>query len=225
LWVLDPDRQGLLPRLFAPRATFVDYVEWALDAPMFLLLRDGAVIENTGQTFRDFFEHGFADHRATMDDWVTHLNTLFPEVRLKRTIEVRGGDSLPADLVVGPAALYTGIFYDERALDEVESLVESFTFEELTALRPAVWKDGPRAVFRGKPAGEVGQRMVDAARAGLARRARQSPAGVDETVFLDPITKHIEKLRCPADDLLDAYEAAGGGQAGLRSALSTVARL
>ncbi len=226
VWLdVDPDRQGLLPQLFRADAGFADYVEWALDAPMFLVLRDGAVIENTGQTFRSFLQDGFEGHRATMEDWVTHLNTLFPEVRLKRTLEVRGGDSQPADLVMGPAALYTGIFYDARALDEAEAIVESFEGPELNALRQAVSMEGPKASFRGRPAGEVAQKLVAAARGGLTRRNRSNGQGRDESLFLDPVEARLSRLRCPADDLLDAYAAAGGGEAGLRAALLGVARL
>jgi glutamate--cysteine ligase len=91
----DPDRSGLVPGVFKENSTYVDYVEWALDVPMFMFKRDGAKVENTGQTFRDFLANGFEGHRATQDDWTSHLNTLFPEVRLKRTIEVRGADAQP----------------------------------------------------------------------------------------------------------------------------------
>jgi glutamate--cysteine ligase len=226
VWLdVDPDRQGLLPRMMERTATFRDYVEWALDAPMFLILREGKVVANTGQTFRAFLKDGFSGHRATMEDWVTHLNTLFPEVRLKRTLEVRGGDSQPAELVVAPAALYTGIFYDEQALTEVERLVDGFGYDELAALRREVHMGALHTPFRGRPAGEVAQKLVDAARGGLARRARKAASGDDETVFLRPLAERVEKLRTPADDLLDAWSAHGRGQAGLRAALVEVARI
>ncbi len=226
VWLdVDPDRQGLLPRMLAPDARFRDYVEWALDAPMFLVLRDNEVVKNTGQTFRSFFREGYQGLHATMDDWVTHLNTLFPEVRLKKTLEVRGGDSLPPSLVVAPAALYTGIYYDPRALDAAEALVETFTFEELSALRRDVSANALHATFRGRPAGEVAQKLVDIARGGLERRARKSPDGKDETVFLRPLAERVERLRTPADDLLDVYRARGANEAALRAALLEVARV
>ena len=89
----DPDRSGLVPSLWKKNASFVDYVEWALDVPMFMFKRDGEKVVNTGQTFRSFWKSGFSGHKPTMSDWQTHLNTLFPEVRLKKTIEVRGADA------------------------------------------------------------------------------------------------------------------------------------
>lgn len=225
VWLsVDPDRQGLVPPMLSPKARFADYVEWALDAPMFLVLRDDKVIENTGQTFRSFMKDGFGPHHATKADWVTHLNTLFPEVRLKRTLEIRGGDSLPHDLVVAPAALFTGVYYDEAALAEVEALTESFGFEELSELRSKVVIEGPRASWRGRPCGEVMQPVVAAAKAALVRRARVR-GGQDESIYLEPLEKLVASLRCPADDLLDHVrqtEASGASPDG--GGLSAVAR-
>ncbi|MFO0552557.1 MAG: glutamate-cysteine ligase family protein [Polyangiaceae bacterium] len=213
VWLdVDPDRQGLVPRVLDEKSTFADYVEWVLDAPMFLLLREGAVVKNTGQTFRDLMKNGFTapgsdvTERANYGDWITHLNTMFPEVRLKRTLEVRGGDSLPPALVPGPAALFAGLFYDERALAEAEDVVAGFAFEELQALRVAVVQDGPRAPFRGRPCGEVTARIVDIASHGLERRARSGGGHPDERRFLAPVMELASSLRCPADALLQAYE-------------------
>ena len=210
VWLdVEPARQGLVPAVLHDGARFVDYVEWALDAPMFLVLRDGIVHENTGQTFRSFMKHGFGALRATKGDWVTHLNTLFPEVRLKRTLEVRGGDSVPREFVVAPSALYAGIFYDERALAEAETLVGGFSFEELSALRREVPELGLRSTFRGRPAGEVAQRLLEIADGGLARRARVDADGRDERVHLRPLVDLAAQLKSPADLLLERLAKTG----------------
>jgi glutamate--cysteine ligase len=173
------------------------------------VLRDGIVHENTGQTFRSFMKHGFGALRATKGDWVTHLNTLFPEVRLKRTLEVRGGDSVPREFVVAPSALYAGIFYDERALAEAETLVGGFSFEELSALRREVPELGLRSTFRGRPAGEVAQRLLEIADGGLARRARVDADGRDERVHLRPLVDLAAQLKSPADLLLERLAKTG----------------
>jgi glutamate--cysteine ligase len=208
VWLeVDPDRQGLLPKLWNPRSTIVDYVEWALDAPMFLVKRDNAVVHNTGQTFRSFLADGFQEHQATMVDWETHLNTLFPEVRLKHTLEVRGGDSLPARLATALPALWTGILYDDRALAEAEALSASWSFDEIEKLRPQIAAAGLTARFRGKPLADTAQALIAASRGGLARRGRRSSEGKDETVFLAGIAGLAEGARCPADILLDGLEA------------------
>src|SRR5690606_27497699 len=123
----DPDRSGLVPVLWKKNASFVDYVEWALDVPMFMFKRNGEKVVNTGQTFRSFWKSGYAGHKATLSDWQTHLNTLFPEVRLKKTIEVRAADAQGANMACTLPALWTGIFYDDKALREAEALCADWT--------------------------------------------------------------------------------------------------
>lgn len=204
VWLsVDPDRQGLVPSVWSERSTLRDYVEWALDVPMFLVKRDGKVVHNTGQTFRAFLRDGFEGHRAKADDWTTHLNTLFPEVRLKKTLEVRGGDSLPRGLACALPALWTGILYDDAALAEVDALTADWTFDEVEATRPAIADRALLAKFRGKPLADVAQRLVSIASGGLARRKRLSKSGKDETAHLARLATLVEKGRCPADDLVE----------------------
>jgi glutamate--cysteine ligase len=174
---------------------------------MFLFKRGGHAIANTGQTFRAFLKSGFQGHVATMEDWKTHLNTLFPEVRLKKTIEVRGADVQATDLACALPALWTGILYDDRALAEAEALVEGWTHDEVAALRTSVWRDGLRASFRGRPLAEVAERMVAIADGGLERRGVMDPTGgKDERVHLVRLRKLVGEGRCPADALLDGIE-------------------
>ncbi|WP_272419122.1 glutamate--cysteine ligase [Polyangium jinanense] len=217
---VDPARQGLLENVLERGKRFVDYVEWALDAPMFLIKRGDTVLENTGQSFRSFLKHGFRGHRATSTDWQTHLNTLFPEVRLKRTIEVRGADSQSAALTCALPALWTGILYDERALDEAEALTESFTYAELEALRPALAEKGLGATFRGEKLAALAERVLVIAEGGLARRARMRN-GKDERVHLARLGSLIEKGQCPADALVEGLSA----DSDLRSEILVRARI
>jgi glutamate--cysteine ligase len=185
---------------------FADYIDWALDAPMFLVKRGAEVVENTGQSFRSFMKHGFRGHRPTLKDWETHLNTLFPEVRLKRTIEVRGADSLPAALFCALPALWTGILYDDRALDAAEELSASFTFAELEALRPEIAQHALHATFRGAPLADLAARLVDIANGGLERRARLNKNGQDERIHLAKLAALVEKGSCPADVLIEGLD-------------------
>ena len=203
VWLdVDPDRTGLCPALWKRSSRFEDYVEWALDVPMFLFKRDGHAIANTGQPFRSFLKNGFEGHTANMEDWKTHLNTLFPEVRLKKTIEVRGADVQSTDMACALPALWTGILYDERALGEAEALVEGWTHDEVADLRTRVWRDGVRASFRGGSLIEIGQRLVAIAEGGLERRAVvDAQCGKDERVHLARLRKLVGEGRCPADVL------------------------
>jgi glutamate--cysteine ligase len=178
---------------------------------MFLIKRGAEVLENTGQSFRSFMEHGFRGHRATQTDWQTHINTLFPEVRLKRTIEVRGADSQSAPLTCALSALWTGILYDDRALDEAEALTESFTHTELEALRPAIAQQALGATFRGEPLAALAERVLTVAEGGLARRARMRN-GQDERVHLARLGALVSKGQCPADVLLQGLDVNASGE-------------
>jgi len=203
VWLaVDPDRQGLLPRMWSASSRIRDYVEWALDAPMFLIKRGGEVVHNTGQTFRAFWRDGYSGHTADIHDWETHLNTLFPEVRLKRTLEVRGGDSLPARLSSALPALWTGVLYDSKAFDAIESWSSSFQFEEIEALRPQVAERGLRATFRGRPLAEAAEHLLGTSEEGLRRRSRKNAQGDDETVHLTELAALVRRGDCPADALL-----------------------
>jgi glutamate--cysteine ligase len=204
VWLdVDPDRSGLLPRLWKVDARFDDYVEWALDVPMFLFKRGGHAVGNTGQSFRSFWKDGYQGHHATLEDWKTHLNTLFPEVRLKRTIEVRGADAQSVDTACALPALYTGIFYDDRALAEAEALVDGWTYEEVVELRPRACQEGLRAVFRGQKLAVPAARVVTIAEGGLERRKRLDASGRDERIHLARLKKLAADGKTPADALLE----------------------
>jgi glutamate--cysteine ligase len=208
IWLdVDPDRTGLLPCLWKREAGFDDYVEWALDVPMFLFKRGGHAIANTGQTFRAFYKSGFEGHRATLDDWKLHLNTLFPEVRLKKTIEIRAGDAQSSDMACALPAVWTGIFYDDRALGEAEALIEGWGHDELAELRSRVWREGLRATFRRMPLAVVAERVTALAEGGLERRARiDASSGKDERVHLARLRRLVGEARTPADVLLEGLE-------------------
>ncbi|OJY17993.1 MAG: glutamate--cysteine ligase [Myxococcales bacterium 68-20] len=203
----DPDRSGLLPSLWKKNASFVDYVEWALDVPMFMFKRNGERVVNTGQTFRSFWKSGFSGHKPTMSDWQTHLNTLFPEVRLKKTIEVRGADAQGADLACTLPALWTGILYDEKALAAADAMTADWTHDEVNASRKEVWQKGLDAKFRAGTLQPLAEKLIEIAKGGLERRAYQSTnSGKDERAHLTHLEALVAEGKTPADRLLEGIE-------------------
>jgi glutamate--cysteine ligase len=201
VWLhMDPSRSGLVRPIFRPGAqAYADYAEWALDAGMFLFKRGERVLANTGQTFRDFMAHGFEGERATLADWRLHLNTLFPEARLKNTIEVRGCDAQNLELTLAIPAVFTGLLYDERALAEAEEFARPFDYETLEAARPALVRDALSASIAGAPVRSLAERLLEIAAGGLDRRARRDAEGRTERRYLEPLVALVARGECPAD--------------------------
>ncbi|MCA9581754.1 MAG: glutamate--cysteine ligase, partial [Myxococcales bacterium] len=204
---MDPDRSGLLPFAWKEGATYNDYVEWLLDIPMFMIKRGGRVLHNTGQTFRAFMEDGFEGERATVSDWESHMGTAFPEVRLKKTIEVRGVDGQPTNITCALPALWKGLLYSADALDETEDLTRDFDFETVQAARPRMAKSALDARLYDRPVAHWADRILDIAYRGLAALNHLNTNGYHEGVHLDRLRQLVATGRTPAQALLEEVEA------------------
>jgi glutamate--cysteine ligase len=149
---------------------------------------------------------GFEGQRATRDDWLTHLNTLFPEVRLKKTLEMRGADSQRTDLVAAQAAIWKGLIYDEGALSALESLGSRWEHAELEAARPAIATDALRARLAGREVGDWATELLGIAERGLRRIGALDAQGRDESVHLAALRALIDRGQTPADAVLAAID-------------------
>jgi glutamate--cysteine ligase len=201
----DPDRCGTLPFVFREGASFADYVEWALDVPLFFIYRHKRYITAPGVTFRRFMAEGYAGERATLADWELHLSTLFPDTRLKQYVEVRTADAGPLSTVRALASLWRGWLYCAEAQQAAIDLLAPYSHAEIAELRAAVPRQGFSAQLRGQPIGPLCLQLVDIARAGLSRIA-----DAHSLALLDPLHAAVAAGRCPADDILDAFQAAAG---------------
>ena len=204
----DPDRTGLLPFVFEGGMGFERYVDYALDVPMYFVYRNERYIDMAGASFRDFLKgklKALPGERPTLDDWADHLTTLFPDVRLKRFLEMRGADAGSFAQILALPALWAGLLYDQESLGEVSALIRDWTGDEMQALRDAVPRLGLEAPFRGGTVGDVARIVVRLAEWGLRRRARLDRKGDDETRALRPLIEIVEEGRSPADRLLEAY--------------------
>lgn len=207
----DPDRTGMLPWVFEDGMSFERYAEYALDVPMYFVYRDGCYIDAAGQSFRDFLDGklpALPGEYPTLGDWDDHLTTIFPEVRLKKFMEMRGADGGPWHRLCAFPALWVGLCYDSAALDAAWSLVRDWTEAEREYLRQEVPKTALSTPFRGGTVADIARDVVAIARDGLKARARHNAQGHDEQNFLDGIESIARTGRCPAQDLLDRYHGA-----------------
>jgi glutamate--cysteine ligase len=199
---MDKSRSGLVDKMWSDREfRYIDYIEWALDAGMFLIKRHGEMIANTGQSFRDFLRRGFQGHRATLNDWRLHLNTLFPEVRLKNTLEARSSDAQPKDTLMAIPALWVGLIYDDQALETAESIADRYSLAEMRAARPAMITHGLRSKLAAYAVTDLCAELLDAAKGGLQRRALRNAAHQDECIYLQPLITLVENGESPGDRL------------------------
>lgn len=210
----DNQRSGLLPFCFAPDFGFADYVHWALDVPMYFVIRDGHYHDMTHVTFRQFMEGELKDAipegLPTMGDWANHLSTLFPDVRLKRFLEMRGADGGPWRRICALPAFWVGLLYDEQALEAAETLTRDWTYEDVLAMRNAVPERALSVPFRTGTLRDVAREVLEISHAGLTNRGRKNRDGYDETHFLAPLNEVVACGMTTAAEMLMAYHTRWG---------------
>jgi len=210
----DPDRTGMLPFAFEDGMGFERYVDYALDVPMYFVYRDGVYHDVAGKSFRDFLAgrlEGFAGERPRLSDFEDHLTTLFPEVRLKHFLEMRGADGGPWRRLCALPALWVGLLYEGAALAAAGELIRGWSAEERQRLRDEVPRQALATPFRRGTVADLARDMLAIARDGLRARARSDGFGDDETHFLNAIESIVEEGRTPAEELLDLYHGEWGG--------------
>jgi glutamate--cysteine ligase len=204
----DPDRCGILPFVFEPGMGFERYVDYLLDVPMYFVYRDGKYVDASGQSFRDFIAGklpALPGEIPGIGDFVDHVSTVFPEVRLKRYLEMRGADGGPFRRLCALPALWVGLLYDDLPLDAAYDLVKDWTLAEHDYLRREVPRQGLALPFRDRALRDVALDVLAMAREGLRRRARTDAMGEDESYFLDTLFAIAGSGRTLADELLEEF--------------------
>lgn len=202
----DPDRSGFIPGVLEEGFGFHQYMEYALDVPMFFIHRDGRYLDNSGGSFRKFMADGLNGHSATEADWELHLTTLFPLVRLKQYLELRMADSGPQSMICAFSAFTRGVFYDPAALSDMERLLREIPASEFSPLELQAARDGLRAEALGRPFTEWARDILALARGGLERLNTLDAKGENETKLLAPLDEIAASGKTHADRLLDLWE-------------------
>ena len=210
----DADRTGMLDFVFEDGFGYQRYVDYLLDVPMYFSYRDGIYHDASGKSFRKFLR-GELDvlpgALPTLRDWNDHMTTAFPEVRLKKFLEMRGADGGPWNRLCALPAFWVGLLYDDAALDAAWDLVRDFSMAERHALRDGVPKQALKLPFRGGTVRDIAIEALRIAHAGLQRRARADACGIDESGFLDPLLEIAESGETPAERKLALFHGAWNG--------------
>ena len=210
----DPNRTGMLPFVFEPGMGFERYVDYALDVPMYFVYRNGRYIDVAGASFRDFLAGRLAampGQRPTLDDWSDHLTTLFPEVRMKRFLEMRGADGGRWHRICALPALWVGLLYDDAALDAAWQLVKPWTAVQRQQLRNDVPSRGFEAQLGGRSVRDISRDVLRIAHMGLRNRHRINMLSQDETVYLARLQEAVDTGATMADELLARYHGPWAG--------------
>ena len=210
----DNARAGMLSWAFEPGMGFERWVDYALDVPMYFVKHGDDYVDVAGQSFRDLLVGklpGMPGERATISDWANHISSIFPEVRLKRYLEMRGADSGPLANLLALPALWAGILYDDTSLDAAWDLVKDWTAAERQKLRDDVPKAGLAATVRGRTVFTIATEVLRLARAGLVRRNYVDAGGEDETRYLAVLDDRLARGTTPAQELLEKFFGPWGG--------------
>ncbi len=205
---VDNDRSGMLPWVFEDGMSFERYVDYALDVPMYFVYRDGKYHDVAGKSFRDFLARklpGLEHVEPTMADWADHLTTIFPEVRLKKFLEMRGADGGLWRRICALPALWVGIYYDQSSLDAAWDMVKDWTAEERSALRESVPKLGLKTPFRNTNVQALARHMLTISKAGLRLRGQTDSIGGTEEGFIEPLFQIVDSGRTRAEEILERY--------------------
>jgi glutamate--cysteine ligase len=204
----DNARAGMIPWAFEEGMGFERWVDYALDVPMYFVKRGDAYIDVAGSSFRDFFagrNAALPNQRPTLSDWANHLSTIFPEVRLKRYLEMRGADGVPWDRLPSLSAFWVGMLYDDTSLDTAWDIVKHWNAQERQALRDDVPRLGFKARIRDRYLFEIAKECLTLSYSGLRRRGRLDQFGRDETRYLESLQRTIDAGRTPAEEMLEKF--------------------
>ncbi|WP_022701642.1 glutamate--cysteine ligase [Oceanicaulis alexandrii] len=209
----DNNRTGMLPFAFEEGFGYEQYVDWALDAPMYFVKRNSVYQDASGLSFRDFLKGELPilpGELPVISDWEDHLSTLFPEVRLKTFLEQRGADGGPWNRLCALPAFWVGLLYDQSALDAAWDLVKDWTADERDAMRLGAAKTALKTPFRNTTLQEIAKQALAISRAGLKARQRLNAHGENEALFLDDLDEIAKTGVSPAERLLERYHTAWG---------------
>ncbi len=210
----DNDRTGMLPFAFEDGMGFERYVDYVLDVPMYFVLRNGKYINCAGESFREFLKGNLPQlpgEKPVMGDWEDHISTIFPEVRLKQFLEMRGADGGSWGDICALPALWVGLLYDQNSLDAAWDLVKDWSEEERQYLRNEVPKTAIHTKFRNETVNDVAKEVLKISESGLKARARLNWEQSDESGFLAPLHKIVAQNMTSADRLLKLYEGEWNG--------------
>ncbi len=205
----DPDRCGVPACVFEPNFGYEQWIDYVLDVPMYFIYRDGEYLDVAGKSFRRFlssdYKHEFFGHTASISDFEDHITTIFPDVRLKGYLEMRGADGGPWSIICALPALWVGLLYDAEALERAEEIANQFTHKDVVNARISAAKNGLNGQIGSQSINQLASQLVEIAEIGLKNRRKLNDKGEDETIFLKPLKNIINTGLTQSDIVHELY--------------------
>lgn len=215
----DPDRCGILPFVFEEGMGFERYVDYLLDIPMYFVYRNGHYIDALGQSFRDFMAGklpSLPGEHPTIYDWMDQTTIVFPEVRLKQFLEMRGADCGPSEMIMALPTFWVGLIYDSVAQDEALQLIRSWSIDQIISAYQKAPKEGLNTLLGNRTIHSIAQEAIQISTRGLQRRAKLYK-GNDESIYLAPLHEIAETSTTMATKMINMFEKSGNIEAVVRS--------
>ena len=205
----DPDRCGVPACVFEPNFGYERWVDYVLDVPMYFIYRNGKYLNVAGKSFRRFlssdYKNEFFGYTASMSDFEDHITTVFPDVRLKGYLEMRGADGGPWSIICALPALWVGLLYDSEALERAERIANQFTHKDVVNARISAAKNGLKGQIGSQSILQLASQLIEIAEIGLKNRGNLNKKGEDETIFLKPLKTIINSGLTQSDVVRDLY--------------------
>ncbi len=208
----DKNRTGLLPLMLSSNFSYEEYVDYALNVPTYFIVKDQSYIDCTDYTFKELLDGKFTKidpEELSINDWETHISTIFTEVRLKNYIEMRGADAGGYKSLCALPAFWTGLIYCNNCIDELMELINQWSYEEINRFRIDITKIGLDAQIGNESGWDIAQKILNISRNGLSIRSRKNSFGDDETVHLDYLFQIVSERKTKATKSIESYFSDG----------------
>ena len=206
----DKNRSGI-PSFFLDESnSFERYVDFALEVPMYFIIKNNQYINCAGENFGDFIKgnlKNLKNKKATLQDWENHLSTIFTELRLKKYLEIRSADSCSSSGICSVPAFWTGLLYNEQALEKGLEYVKNWKYSEVYNAYLEVPKKGFNTLLKNKKIYEHAKILVKFSAFGLKNRKQIDNKGNDESIFLKDIYQFLDNKQSPAQRLISKYKS------------------
>lgn len=183
----DKDRTGIYPFSFDNDLSYEKYAKKILATPSIFIKKDGKDIATNEKTFEEIFDEDMSD------EMVFHaLSIVFPDVRVKKYIEIRMPDNMPFPYNFAAVSLIKNIFYDKEVLDYAYNLLAGFTYQKAQDLKKITVLRGIQAMYEDKKIYEWMLEIISQIK--------------EDRKYIDPLRDLLDEQKTPRDIYEELYK-------------------